>query len=326
MSQKKEILFSYAYSEYEIFRKKRLKPQTFKTFTYNFSANILSFFKDYNIFDITEKDIYNWQDEIEKKNFSNNHNKNLFIMLKNFLEYCQTKYSLDLSFMLEVAPFQKKLEKKEQDHYTLKEFKQFIKYVEEEPYKQFFNFMFFTGTRPGEAMALRYSDLKDNYISINKTMDEHGKRNVGTPKSLSSYREIVIDKELKKSLLKLRKAYIEEYQDEEYDYLIFGGKKPLSPTTINRRKIAACQKANIRPIKLHEFRHSHATLLMNKNILWHTISNRLGHSSTKITIDTYTHANKEQEKRVETTLNSMRFSFSSKPRLLLENIFSILKH
>ena len=50
------------------------------------------------------------------------------------------------------------------------------------------------------------------------------------------------------------------------------------------------EKVKIRPIRLHEFRHSHATLL---NILWHTISGRLGHSSTKITIDTYTHANKE---------------------------------
>ncbi len=325
MSQKKEILFSSAYSEYEVFKEKKVKPQTFKTFKYNFSSNILSFFKDYNIYDINEKVIYKWQDEIEKKDFSNNHNKNLFIMLKNFLEYCHHKYNLDLSFMLEVAPFKKKIEQNQQDHYTLKEFNQFIKYVDDEVYKQFFIFMFYTGTRPGEAMALRFSDLKGKYISINKTMDEHGKRDIGTPKSLSSYREIVIDKKLNKSLLDLKKAYIKEYQKEE-DYFIFGGLKALSPTTINRRKLEACERANLRPITLHEFRHSHATLLMNNKIQWHVISNRLGHSSTKITIDTYTHANAEQEKRVETTLNSMRFSFFNNLRLLLEKLCSILKH
>ena len=43
--------------------------------------------------------------------------------------------------------------------------------------------MFFTGTRPGEAMALKFSDIKDDYVFISKTMSEHGKREIDTPKN-----------------------------------------------------------------------------------------------------------------------------------------------
>lgn len=65
--------------------------------------------------------------------------------------------------------------------------------------------------------------------------------------------------------------------------------------------------ANLPKIKLHEFRHSHATLLVSKKIMIKEVSRRLGHSNCKITLDVYTHATKEHEKRVLKTLNFIRF-------------------
>ena len=59
------------------------------------------------------------------------------------------------------------------------------------------------------------------YIDINKTIDEHGTREIGTPKSINSYRKIKIDKKLYNHLIKLKK-----YNSENYDYFIFGGLKP----------------------------------------------------------------------------------------------------
>lgn len=88
--------------------------------------------------------------------------------------------------------------------------------------------------------------------------------------------------------------------------LYLGGSKPLSATTINRYKLKACKLANIRPITLHQFRHSHATFLYNKGIDIHDISKRLGHSNSSITLNIYTHSTKE--KRVIKTLNSTRFN------------------
>ena len=94
-----------------------------------------------------------------------------------------------------------------------------------------------------------------------------------------------------------------------FDYFIFGGSKPLAPTTINRYKIKACKKSNLIPIKLHEFRHSHATMLVEKKLMIKEVSRRLGHSNTNITLNTYTHTNKMQEKKVIKTLNFLRLFF-----------------
>ena len=163
--------------------------------------------------------------------------------------------------------------------------------------------MYFTGTRPGEAMALKFNDLSKYQISINKTIDERNKRKIGTPKTKKSKRKILIDKKLYKDLIKLKK----EYQNTTDDYFIFGGSKPLAPTTINRHKIKACEKAKIRAITLHQFRHSHATLLINKKIIINEISDRLGHSNVNTTLNIYTHSDLRQQKRVVKTLNFLRF-------------------
>lgn len=53
---------------------------------------------------------------------------------------------------------------------------------------------FFTDVRSGEALALKFKDLSNGYITISKTMNSHGKRNIGTTKTISSNRKIIIDK------------------------------------------------------------------------------------------------------------------------------------
>ncbi len=187
-------------------------------------------------------------------------------------------------------------------------FKHFIKYVDDIVYKQFFNFMFFVGTRPGEALALKFSDIQGNYVRINKSRSNHKNREIGTTKNFSSNRLVQIDKVLVRDLNDLHDYYIKKY-GFDYDFIVFGGMKPLSPTTINRHKIDACKKANIRPITLHQFRHSHATLLISKNIMINEVSRRLGHSKTSTTLDIYTHTDLTQEKRAINTLNSLRYNF-----------------
>lgn len=300
--------FEEAYNEFKIYASKQHKKQSFDTLTYNFQLRILPFFKNYNIDQITSNDILIWQSYISTFNFSNNYNTSLYYNLSAFFEYCSNFYDFDKSIISRVGNFKKHYEENKKDFYNLKEFKQFIKFVNNNIYKQFFNLMFFTGTRPGEAMALKFSDLQGDYISITKTISKHGKREIGTPKTFSSIRKIKIDNFLKKDLLCLKKYYDKVYNKPNFDYFIFGGIKPLATTTINRYKISACEKANLRPITLHQFRHSHATLLLHNGIVINEISRRLGHSNVSTTLNVYTHTDLTQEKRVSTTLNSLRFN------------------
>lgn len=318
------MTFEEAYNEYLIFASKQQKKQSFETLLYNFNSRILPYFRNNKLSDITSIDILNWENEIFNFGYSNNYNRGLYYLLSGFLSFCHIHYGFDKRIITDVGCFKKKLEKNNADFYNLKEFNQFIKYVDNNIYKQFFNLMFFCGTRPGEAMALRFSDLKENYIIINKTIESHGKRTVCTPKTNSSVREIIIDKLLKKDLLELKEFYIEKYGYID-DYFIFGGIKPLSPTTINRYKLKTCKKANIRPITLHQFRHSHATLLLQQGIMINEVSRRLGHSKVSTTLDIYTHTDMEQEKRVLTTLNSLRFNFFETLLHNFKKIFSLLK-
>lgn len=300
--------FEKVYSEYLKFAKKQQKKSSFETLTERFNSHILPYFRDKNIEDLTIQDILDWQENILEHNYSNNYNRNLHFLLSGLLTYCCKYYGLNKNVASIVGTFKKKYEKDKHDFYNLDEFNQFIKCVDDEIYKQFFNLMFFTGTRPGEAMALRFSDLQDNYINITKTIDSHNGRSITPPKTTSSFRKINIDNQLREDLLKLESMYMKKY-DMDFDYYIFGGIKPLAPTTINRHKKRACEKAHIRPITLHQFRHSHATLLLNKGILINEVSRRLGHSKVSTTLDIYTHTDLRQEKRVSETLNSIRNNF-----------------
>ena len=163
-------------------------------------------------------------------------------------------------------------------------------------------------TSVARGVYLNLIHMAKDYIFITKTISEHGKREIDSPKTNSSIRKIKIDKILKKDILSLKIYYEKVYNKSNYDYFIFGGVKPLAPTTINRHKIKACKKANLRSITLHQFRHSHATLLLHNGIVINEISRRLGHSTPSITLDIYTHTDLRQEKRVCETLNSLRFN------------------
>lgn len=315
MLTQEKYSFSVVYDEYLNFKKSELKEQSFISLKYNFEKYILPFFKNYYLESITKKTILEWKTYILNFNFSNNYNRTLFFDLSGFFEYCKINYDFDKLIISNVGNFKKKYEKDKHDFYTLQEFNEFIRYVKEQPYKEFFTFMFFTGTRPGEAMALSFNDISNDYVIIDKTISSHGERNIGTPKNYSSNRKIIIDKKLKKSLIALKNFYLEKYGTFDSDYFVFGGQKPLSPTSINRRKKKACEKAKIRCITLHQFRHSHATLLKDNGVNVVEVSKRLGHSNVSTTLNIYTHTDLIQEKRVQRTLNSIRF-----------NIFTTLKY
>lgn len=312
-------LFLDVYNEYLLYAKKKQKEQSFSTTKYKLNSHILPFFEKMYLEDITSKTILEWEDYILGKNFANSHNKSIYYALSGFLEYCHTFHGFDKTIISNVGCFTKKYEEDKHDFYNMNEFKRFIKCVDDEVYKQFFNFMFFTGVRPGEAMALQFKDLKNGSISISKTISSHGKREIGTPKTNTSNRIIKIDKVLERDLLNLKKIYEKEYPFRN-DLFIFGGIKPLSPTTINRRKEKACKKANIRPITLHQFRHSHATLLIQKGIMINEVSRRLGHSKVSTTLDVYSHTDLTQEKRVINTLNSLRFDLISTTKYKFKSI------
>ena len=314
--------FEEAYKEFEIYAEKRHKKQGFIALQSNFKSKILPYFRNVDIHDITSKKILDWQNKIYDLNLKYSYTSKLYINFNSFMQFCCDYYDLSENPFKHVRNFKNDFNIVKHDFYNIEEFNKFIKQFDNIIYKQFFNLMFYTGTRPGEAMALKFSDIQNDYININKNLTTKGGRILDTPKNKSSIRTIKIDKKLKKDLLELKKCY----KGCNDDYFIFGGIKPLSPSTINRYKKRACIKANLRPITLHQFRHSHATLLLQNGIMINEVSRRLGHNNVSTTLNIYTHTDLMQEKRVYNTLNSIRNNFFIALQSNFKKIFHLLKH
>lgn len=300
--------FKEAYFNYLKFVEVKQKPQSVRTLKDKFNNIILPYFEDYNLNEINESIYIEFQHELLKKYSNYNYLRCIHYFIVAFLDYCINFLDLNKNVAKNVGNFNKNFNiTSKNDYYTLREFKKFIKNVDNNIYKQFFNLMFYCGTRPGEAMALKFKNYSKKEIKITSTIDEHGKREIGTPKTVSSIRSIYIDRKLDKDIKKLKEYYIKKYDNFNEEFFIFGGIKPLAPTTINRYKENACKKAGIKVIRLHDFRHSHATLLFKKRIPIKLIQKRLGHANINTTINTYIHLDNREEKRVIKTLNKIRF-------------------
>ena len=92
----------------------------------------------------------------------------------------------------------------------------------------------------------------------------------------------------------------------EDNWFIFGGLNPLSPSTIGRKKSKYCEKANVKKIRIHDFRHSHASLLLSKNVPITVISKRLGHSDIDLTLNIYSHMIPKDEDKAVNILNQIK--------------------
>lgn len=65
--------------------------------------------------------------------------------------------------------------------------------------------------------------------------------------------------------------------------------RPFHPDTVSHAFSAVARKARIPGVRLHDLRHTHASLMLQEHVDPKTISARLGHSSVVITLDTYSH-------------------------------------
>ena len=89
------------------------------------------------------------------------------------------------------------------------------------------------------------------------------------------------------------------------DWRICGGQECIRDSTIDKRNELYAENAGLKKIRIHDFRHSHASFLANNGINIQEIARRLGHSKVDITWNTYSHLYPKEEERAVTVLNSI---------------------
>lgn len=300
------ITFQELYNIYIKDKRQTLKPKSYISYKSIFENHILPFFKDYKLYEIDNRTYIYWKDYILNKGFSYKYNSCLHICMVNILNYAVNFYGLKENIASKVKNFSSNNYIPKVDFWTYEEFQQFINVVDEEEYRTFFILMYFTGLRLGECLALTWEDYINNYIDINKNISRGEGNNylITTPKTLSSIRKVQLDN-YTISALNNHKIKCQRRKDFNEKQFIFGGNKPLARTTIATRKNEYCKKANIKRIRIHDLRHSNASLLLSRGVPITVISKRLGHKDITTTLNKYSHLVPLDEDRAINILNGM---------------------
>lgn len=288
------------------------KVTTIKGIEYRFKKYILPFFGQKKINEIKSQDYIDFQIYLKQFNNSPSFYETLHITIKKFFDYLSLVYNLE-NVVKKVGYYKSDIvytSTQKKGTFSKKEFNKFIKVVDNNIYHALFNTLYYCGLRKGEALALKINDFDGKNLTINKTLTKekfNGRRQLLTPKTKKSNRIVKLDFRTKLEIKKLIKYYSKNYINFNRDFFLFGGDKPIATTTLERKKNKYCKLARVKQIRIHDFRHSHATILYKKNVQIKLIQQRLGHNNINTTLNTYVHTDEMQEKRLINVINLLRF-------------------
>jgi len=154
------------------------------------------------------------------------------------------------------------------------------------------------GLRRGEALGLRWIDLdlEAGVLRVRQTVQRAGSRpEFGEPKTPRSRRTIALPAQLVDALEEHRRQQAAERASAgerwtEYG-LVFTTSvgTPVEPRNLSRAFVALCKRAGVRRVRLHDLRHTCATLLLAQGVPARVVMDLLGHSAIAVTMNTYSH-------------------------------------
>ncbi len=189
--------------------------------------------------------------------------------------------------------------RKQMNILSTEEIGRFLDTARETDYYVFFSTLLCTGLRRGELLALRWRNLdlneamlyvtetafklaNGNYV-IKEPKTPHSRRAVSLPPSL-----VVLLKEYRSDQKLLRIQLGLTMKEDDFVSIRPDG-KPVNPNAITLAFRRIMRRAKLKHLRVHDLRHTHATLMLKAGIHPKIVSERLGHASVSITLDTYSH-------------------------------------
>ena len=305
------IKFGVVATDYFEFMYKTKKESTVYSYENAYKKNIKPYFESFYINNINIQHVNFWKSEMTKKGYEITYLNKLYTILKGIFDYAIQNYDLDKNVVALSGRFQSVQEKvipddKKLKYITLEDFNKLIDVIDNNMWKTFFIFLYYTGMRKGEVQALNWNDIdfNNNQIVVNKTLSVKTRKDTYKITSTKNYinRKIKMSKTLRECLLEYKKECM-EYTDFKEEWFVFGNSRFLPSTTIDNHKHNYFSKlGDVSEITIHQFRHSHVSLLINeyiktskeKNMKVDTtkfflmMSDRMGHS-IKVMQETYMH-------------------------------------
>ncbi|MFM1539308.1 tyrosine-type recombinase/integrase [Helcococcus bovis] len=219
--------------------------------------------------------------------------KQIFVRAKKIMDYAETLEIIPKNPFEKVQMPKFKKMKKHEDFLEVKDINSLLNVIED--FKSFcmFRTLIYTGLRRGELLALTWDDIdfQNKTLQVNKTLahGENYKIIVNSTKTESSKRTINIDDQ---TIMFLKKLKLQTKNN-----LVFPNKSGTYQRlgNIQDKLNRYCKLANIKKIRVHDLRHTHASLLFASGATAKEVQERLGHSRIETTLNIYTHLNKKQK-------------------------------
>jgi integrase len=170
-----------------------------------------------------------------------------------------------------------------------------------DPLSPLWHLLALEGMRRGEGLGLRWRDIEweRGTAHIRQTVAAD-KANKGAAvilpgaKTKASSRTVKLTAETLQTLREHRKAQnacrLAAPVWEDNDLIVTTGTgAPVNPDNVSRSFQALVRAAGLRRIRVHDLRHTHATLLLRAGVPVKIVSERLGHTNIGVTLDTYSH-------------------------------------
>ena len=277
----------------------RLREHTMRTKKYIVELKILPYFGNKRVNDITAADIRQWQNELIKMGYSPTYLKTINNQLSAIFNYAVRYYDLKSNPCAKAGSMGKS-KAEEMDFWIGEEFRKFIDSVMNKrlSYMAFMT-LYWTGMRMGELLALNPKDvdLEKRTISITKSYQRLGKKDVITPpKTPKSKRVITIPEFLA--------ADIKDYMDSLYDLQENDRLFPITKYYLEHEMQRGIKESGVKRIRVHDLRHSHASMLIELGFSPLEIANRLGHEKVETTLNTYAHLYPNKQTKLAERLDS----------------------
>lgn len=189
----------------------------------------------------------------------------------------------------------------EMQFWTKSEFEQFVAVIDDKPVSVMaFKVLFWTGCRLGELLALELKDFdyEKKLLRINKSYQRINGRDVITePKTEKSKREITLPTFLAEEL----NEYVNKLYGLADNDRLFGITKYYLEHEMKR----GVEKSGVKKIRIHDLRHSHASLLISLGTSPNLVAQRLGHEKIQTTLNTYSHLYPNQARDLAEQLESL---------------------
>lgn len=304
-----DITFANLVENYMADMETRLKPTTMETKRSLIESKLIPYFGDMKIADIDELCIRRWQNQLldyrddKGKPYSDTYLKTINNQLSAIMNYAMVYYKLPKNPCRAVGSIGKS-HADAMEIWTLDQFERFIEFENKSAGKLAFNVFFWSGIREGELLALSINDFidtgNDEYkLNIDKNyVVVKGQEYILTPKTPASERCISIPKFIYWEAMK----YYDSLYEPDPNERLFYFKKSYLLKEIKR----VATLAGLEAIRVHDLRHSHASLLieMGFNILM--VSQRLGHEKVETTWQTYAHLYPDKEKMLASQLDIIK--------------------